>query len=153
MKKLCILLAVLLLIGLTACGEKPEPAPEQEPPVAETPAEPEPAPEEPEEEPAPEAPSVEEEPEEEPVEEETPAEDPVEDEKEVNPLYEQALALIDCSVEELYDTVGMPIDYMYADSCLGEGEDGELYYDGFTVYTYRDLEDNETIYDVMENMD
>ena len=145
MKKLCILMAVLLLIGLTACGEKPEPAPEPEQPAVETPAEPEQTPEEPEE-PAAEQP-----------EEETPAEDPVdppaEEEKETNPLFEQALALIDCSVEELYDTVGMPIDYMYADSCLGEGEDGELYYDGFTVYTYRDLEDNEHIYDVMENMD
>lgn len=152
MKKLCILLAILLLIGLTACGEKPEPAPEPEPPVAETPAEPEQEPAE-EEIPVEEEPAEEETPEEEPEEEETPAEAPAEDEKEVNPLYEQALALIDCSVEELYDTVGMPIDYMYADSCLGEGEDGELYYDGFTVYTYRDLEDNETIYDVMENMD
>ena len=131
MKKLCILMAVLLLIGLTACGEKPAPAPEPEKPAVETPVEPE----------------------QEPMEGETPAEEPAEDEKETNPLYEQALALIDCSVEELYDTVGMPIDYMYADSCLGEGEDGELYYDGFTVYTYRDLEDNEHIYDVMENRD
>lgn len=149
MKKLCILMAVLLLIGLTACGEKPEPAPEPEQPTVETPVEPEPTPEEPEEPAA-------EQPEEAPAEEapaEDPAEPPAEEEKETNPLFEQALALIDCSVEELYDTVGMPIDYMYADSCLGEGEDGELYYDGFTVYTYRDLEDNEHIYDVMENMD
>lgn len=147
MKKLCILMAVLLLMGLTACGEKPEPAPEPEQPTVETPVEPEPTPEEPAEEPAPEEPPVEEEP------ADDPAEPPVEEEKETNPLFEQALALIDCSVEELYDTVGMPVDYMYADSCLGEGEDGELYYDGFTVYTYRDLEDNEHIYDVMENMD
>ena len=148
MKKLCILLAILLLIGLTACGEKPEPAPKQEPPAAETPAEPE-APEA--EEPKEEAPPVEETPvEEEPAEE---PEAPAEEEKEGNPLFEQALELIDCSVDELYDAVGMPIDYMYADSCLGDGEDGELYYDGFTVYTYRDPEDNETIYDVMENMD
>lgn len=147
MKKLCILMAVLLLMGLTACGEKPEPAPEPEQPAVETPAEPEPTPEEPAEEPAPEEPPVEEEP------ADDPAEPPAEEEKETNPLFEQALALIDCSVEELYDTVGMPVDYMYADSCLGEGEDGELYYDGFTVYTYRDLEDNEYIYDVMENMD
>ncbi len=125
MKKLCILMAILLLIGLTACGEAPEPAPEPENPAVETPVEPEQTPEELEE------PAVE----------------------ETNPLFEQALELIDCSVEELYSAVGMPIDYMYADSCLGEGEDGELYYDGFTVYTYRDLEDNEHIYDVMENMD
>ena len=152
MKKLCILLAVLLLIGLTACGEKPEPAPEPEKPAVETPVEPEQEPVE-EEAPVEEEPAEEEAPTEVPVEEETPAEEPPEDEKEVNPLFEQALSLIDCSVEELYNTVGMPVDYMYADSCLGEGEDGELYYDGFTVYTYRDLEDNETIYDVMENWD
>ena len=31
----------------------------------------------------------------------------------------------------------------------GEGEDGELYYDGFTVYTYRDTDGSESVYDVM----
>ena len=131
MNKMRILAAALLLICLTACGTKEapeqapvEPAAEIVPPaVVETPDEPEDA----------------------PVVEEPVAEEPV------NPQYEQALSLIDGSVEDLYDTVGFPVDYMYADSCLGEGEDGELYYDGFTVYTYRDLEDNETIYDVMEN--
>ena len=30
-------------------------------------------------------------------------------------------------------------------SCLGEGEDGNLYYDGFTVYTYRDVDGSETV--------
>lgn len=131
MNKMRILAAALLLICLTACGTKeaPEQAPAEPaaeivtPAVVETPDEPEDA----------------------PVVEEPVAEEPV------NPQYEQALSLIDGSVEDLYDTVGFPVDYMYADSCLGEGEDGELYYDGFTVYTYRDLEDNETIYDVMEN--
>ena len=131
MNKMRILAAALLLICLTACGTKeaPEQAPVEPtaeivtPAVVETPVEPEDA----------------------PVVEEPVAEEPV------NPQYEQALSLIDGSVEDLYDTVGFPVDYMYADSCLGEGEDGELYYDGFTVYTYRDLEDNETIYDVMEN--
>ena len=131
MKKMRILAVVLLLICLTACGTKE--APEQTPAEPTAPAEThvvEEAPAEPEEEPV--------------------VEEPVEEEP-ANPQYEQALSLIDGSVEELYDTVGFPVDYMYADSCLGEGEDGELYYDGFTVYTYRDLEDNETIYDVMEN--
>ena len=33
----------------------------------------------------------------------------------------------------------------YAPSCLGEGEDGNLYYDGFTVYTYRDTSGAETV--------
>ena len=64
---------------------------------------------------------------------------------------EQARALINHPVEELYEAIGQPNDRKYASSCLGEGEDGELYYDGFTVYTYRETE--ETIYDVMETSD
>ena len=32
----------------------------------------------------------------------------------------------------------MPEYSDYAQSCLGTGEDGNLYYDGFTVYTYRE---------------
>ncbi len=44
------------------------------------------------------------------------------------------------TVEELYDLVGQPDDSAYADSCLnpGVGEDGNLYYEGFTVYTYKE---------------
>ena len=35
-------------------------------------------------------------------------------------------------------------------AAIGEpGEDGELYYDGFTVYTYRDPDGTENVYDVM----
>lgn len=64
---------------------------------------------------------------------------------------EQAQALIDSDVSALYEAIGEPYDSMYASSCLGEGEDGELYYDGFTVYTYRDTDGSESIYDVMEN--
>ena len=41
-------------------------------------------------------------------------------------------------VEDLIEAVGEPESSDYAPSCLGEGEDGNLYYDGFTVYTYRD---------------
>ena len=37
-----------------------------------------------------------------------------------------------------YAAIGEPVSSDYAPSCLGEGEDGNLYYDGFTVYTYRD---------------
>ena len=125
-KLLAFMLALCMVFSLAACGGDTAPAEETtaaEAPVEEVPAEPD----------------------EEPV-----VEEPVEEEP-ADSQYEQALSLIDGSVEELYDTVGFPVDYMYADSCLGEGEDGELYYDGFTVYTYRDLEDNETIYDVMEN--
>ena len=58
--------------------------------------------------------------------------------------------LIDAPVEELYEAIGQPEDSAYASSCLGEGEDGELYYEGFTVYTYRDPDGSESVYDVME---
>jgi len=132
------LLAAALLVLLTACGA--EKAPVQEPPVEEQPTavvEEQPAQE------TVESPVVEEAA---PVEEEVPAEQETAD-----PLLEQAVALIDSNVEDLYDAIGYPVDVMYADSCLGEGEDGELYYDGFTVYTYRDTTDVETIYDVMAN--
>ena len=138
------LLAIALLFVLTACGA-------QEPPAQEQPATTQPAVEEVQQDsvseqvPAEEAQPLPED-EETAVTEEAPANTAAED-----PLFEQAYALIDSGVEELYDTVGYPIDVMYADSCLGEGEDGELYYDGFTVYTYRDTADVETIYDVMKN--
>lgn len=45
---------------------------------------------------------------------------------------------IDRDVEELYAAIGKPDYSDYAPSCLGEGDDGNLYYDGFIVYTYRE---------------
>lgn len=48
------------------------------------------------------------------------------------------------SVEELYALIGEPESSDYAPSCLGDGEDGNLYYDGFLVYTYREG-DTETV--------
>ena len=51
---------------------------------------------------------------------------------------ELAESCIDLTVEELYDLIGQPESSDYAPSCLGPGEDGNLYYDGFTVYTYRE---------------
>lgn len=44
--------------------------------------------------------------------------------------------------------IGQPNSKSYASSCLGEGEDGEWYYSGFTVYTYRDPSGSETVQDV-----
>lgn len=58
-------------------------------------------------------------------------------------------SLIDEPIDRLYEAIDYPADSAYASSCLGEGEDGELYYDGFTVYTYRDTDGSETVYDVM----
>ena len=45
---------------------------------------------------------------------------------------------IDRYVEDLYAAIGEPEYSDYAPSCLGEGDDGNLYYDGFIVYTYRE---------------
>ena len=58
-----------------------------------------------------------------------------------------ARGLIGAEVEELYAAIGEPLSANYAPSCLGPGEDGELTYDGFIVYTYRE-EGSETVEDV-----
>ena len=125
MKKLtCLLLALTLLFGLAACGEEPaevteEPAAGSVEPVEESapPAEESVAPAE---------------------ESEAPAEE------EPSPL-EAAKAFEGAPLEDLIAAIGEPLSSDYAPSCLGEGEDGNLYYDGFTVYTYRDTDGTETV--------
>lgn len=118
MKKLtCLLLALTLLLGLAACGEEP----------AEVTEEPAAGSVEPVEESAPPA-----------EESEAPAEE------EPSPL-EAAKAFEGAPLEDLIAAVGEPLSSDYAPSCLGEGEDGNLYYDGFTVYTYRDVDGSETV--------
>ena len=49
-------------------------------------------------------------------------------------------------MEDLYALIGEPGSSDYAPSCLnpGVGEDGNLYYEGFIVYTYREG-DTETV--------
>ena len=61
-----------------------------------------------------------------------------------------AQEMIGEDVSALTAAIGEPDSSSYASSCLGPGEDGELYYDGFTVYTYRDPEGTENVYDVMQ---
>lgn len=41
-------------------------------------------------------------------------------------------------VGSLIAAIGGPKSRSYAPSCLGEGQDGELRYSGFTVYTYKE---------------
>lgn len=67
-------------------------------------------------------------------------------EAETDTRKEIAMALIEAPVEELYAAIGYPNSSDYAPSCLVEGgEDGNLYYDGFIVYTIR-KGDQETVY-------
>ena len=66
---------------------------------------------------------------------------------EENELLAAAKAFIDKPESELIAAVGEPLSSDYAPSCLGSGEDGELRYDGFTVYTYKEG-DTETVTDV-----
>lgn len=71
---------------------------------------------------------------------ETTTEAPTEETTEANSLKAQAESCIGKNVEELIALIGEPQSSDYAPSCLnpGVGEDGNLYYDGFTVYTYKE---------------
>lgn len=61
---------------------------------------------------------------------------------------ELARTCIDKSVTELYALIGEPDSSDYAPSCLTEGgEDGNLYYDGFIVFTLK-TGDTEIVQDV-----
>lgn len=51
---------------------------------------------------------------------------------------EAARKYVGKDVAKLYAAIGEPRGSEYVSSCLGDGEDGILYYDGFTVTTYRE---------------
>lgn len=53
-------------------------------------------------------------------------------------LLAKAESCIDKTVEDLIALIGEPLTWDYAQSCLGDGEDGRLQYDGFYVETYRE---------------
>ena len=88
------------------------------------------------------------------------AESSVEDENEVQNSSEEEAApevnedkalaesMIGEEVSKLIEAIGEPESADYASSCLGPGEDGELQYDGFTVYTYKEG-DSEVIQNVL----
>lgn len=125
MKKLiALLLAAMMILSLCACGEK-APDPVEDDPQGVTPNQP-----------------VEEDPSE-PETDEPSEEQPTEPEKSALELAQEC---IDLPVEDLYALIGQPESSDYAPSCLNPevGEDGNLYYDGFIVYTYREG-DTETV--------
>ena len=124
-KYLSLLLCLVCLLSLCACGGKEEqprstPAPTAAPAVETAPA---------------------------PVVVETEAPAPaVAPEKSA---FELAKALEGESVDALLETVGEPVSREdYAPSCLGDGEDGLWHYADFDVYTYREG-DSESVYAVM----
>ena len=119
MKKLLILIFCALLALLWACS-----APASSPTAAPT------------ADPAPEATSA---PAETPAPTAAPTAEPTpEPTRSPEELKAIAEGYIDEPVEELFKAIGKPQSSDYAPSCLGDGEDGNLYYDGFTVYTYRE---------------
>ena len=113
MKKM-IVVALCLTLLLAGCGADPQPTETTTQPTTQTEA-------------TTEAPT------------ETTTEAPTEETAEANSLKAQAESCIGKTVEELIALIGEPQSSDYAPSCLnpGVGEDGNLYYDGFTVYTYK----------------
>ena len=64
-------------------------------------------------------------------------------------LFELAKSYVDKPLSELQAEIGEPVSSSYVSSCLiPGGEDGELHYDGFTVYTVKNG-DSETVQDVI----
>ena len=127
---LSLALAMILALGLAACGESgTEPSAAPSDPAAVDTTTPDPA------------------------AESTEAQDPAAGSAETaEPAEETGGSLLEiakgyegANVDELIAAIGEPNSSDYAPSCLGEGEDGNLYYDGFTVYTYRDTSGAETV--------
>ncbi len=58
-----------------------------------------------------------------------------------------AESFVDRDAALLLEELGEPLERNYGPSCLGDGEDGEWSYEGFIVYTYRDG-DREKVVDV-----
>ncbi len=134
MKKIvAMILLALLSLSLAACGgAAPAPAKEEAPQQAtqaETPAEPAAEPEAPAAEP--EAPA-----------EESPEEEPLSKEE----IIARVIEMKGRPVEDLIDWLGEPERREYSSSCLIDGgQDGQLYYDGFTVYTLVQPDGTETV--------
>ena len=116
---LSLLLCLLLVLALCACGAAASEKPADMQSVL------------------PGAASAAEETAEEPEETEAPVSD---EELALEEKIRTVLKLKNRPVSELYDAIGEPDSEDSAPSCMGPGEDVNLYYDGFTVYTYREGE-------------
>ncbi|MCI8423701.1 MAG: hypothetical protein HFF50_09245 [Lawsonibacter sp.] len=120
-------------------GEPPE-SPAVQPPAAVTKPEPQPAerpqpiqdPEPPKDSQPAQEPDTSQEPQ--PPEDPEPSQEP----EPAAPTREAAAAYIGRSAASMIAAIGAPNGSSYAPSCMGEGEDGELFYSSFTVYTYRE---------------
>ncbi len=131
MKKTVICLSLCLLVLLSACGA----AGAQSDKPAETPAAAQTQPKETEKAQPTGKPAATPEP---PAPTDAPPEETDEPAPPVNEMLETAKTFIGKTTPELFDAIGTPDSSDYAPSCLGPGEDGNLYYDSFTVYTYRE---------------
>lgn len=123
-KTVWIVMMLIAVLALTACGADPSAVP-AEPAAEEVIAEEAPA-------------------------EQTPlelAEPTPQDVVELTPL-ELAKTFIDGDLALLVEAFGEPVESSYETSCMGDGDDGILTYDGFTVYTYLDTDGTETVLDV-----
>ncbi len=113
-RAICLLLCLLTVLALCACGSEKEsgkPADMQSSLPATTASE----------------------------EEAAESAEPVSDEAAaIQEAVQKALKLKNRPVSELYDAIGEPESEDAAPSCMGPGEDVNLYYDGFTVYTYKE---------------
>lgn len=147
---LCIILSVLMLASLAACGSEtaePEPKPSEPAVTTQTPAEtpkPETSPEQTPEvqkknnDSAKESGSDALQPTSAP--EPTPTPPPAQ-----TATVETAQAYIGSSAAALAAAIGQPNGKNYTTSCQGEGEDGEWHYSDFTVFTYRDANGEQVV--------
>ena len=71
-----------------------------------------------------------------------------EEKSDKNETVERVLKMKGQPVKDLIELLGEPISREYSSSCLIEGgQDGQLIYDGFVVYTLVQEDGAETIYD------
>lgn len=54
------------------------------------------------------------------------------------PSKEEAQSFVGKDALSMISAIGDPLSKSYASSCMGDGEDGEFRYNGFTVYTYKE---------------